>query len=213
VYFGEEQEELIRQYIETRDERLYEKSIDPLLNNIAYGVRSRRNFQPASYYTSPSVINGCKSLMWEKLISNFDISKNAKAFSYLTRIAQNYFCGVARKRKKSIRTLRLVAWEAEAIWESQHGYSRDAESRMLNIDLSNIRTNIVKMFFERSFNISEGTYKKIMKEIECLPNAHKKAVNRVLHKHLWPTIEKGLGTKRLLRAKTKFANEGFVKTY
>ena len=213
MYFGKEQEKLIRQYIETKDERLYEKHIDPLLNSIAYGVRGRYGFKPVAYYTSPGVINGCKSLLWEKLINNFDPSKNKKAFSYLTRVAHHYFCGVARKIKMSTRILRLVAREADVIWNLQHAEHRDAESRMVDVDISNIKADVAKMFLRRSFDVHEVSFKAIMKDIEGLPSANKKAVNEVLRRNLWPDIKAEKGTKRIYKAKTKFDREGFTKAW
>ena len=213
MYFGKEQEKLIRQYIETKDERLYEKHIDPLLNSIAQGVRGRYGFKPVAYYTSPGVINGCKSLLWEKLINNFDPSKNKKAFSYLTRVAHHYFCGVARKIKMSTRTLRLVAREADVIWNLQHAEHRDAESRMVDVDISNIKADVAKMFLRRSFDVHEVSFKAIMKDIEGLPSANKKAVNEVLRRNLWPNVKAEKGTKRIYKAKTKFDREGFTKAW
>ena len=201
MYFGKEQEELIREYIKNKDEMLYAKHIDPLLDGIAYGVRARYKFTPAAYYTSPSVINGCKTLLWEKLITNFDLSKNKKAFSYLTRIAHHYFCAVARKAKKSDRTIKLVASEADVLWEYMHAEHRDIESRMVDIDNSNIRKEFVREFLVQSFNTNASTLEAIMQDVDKLPNAHKKAVNGILHRRLWPNIKENVATKRIYRAK------------
>jgi hypothetical protein len=119
-YFGREQEEIVLKYLKTGDELLFHDAIYPLLRKIARGVSSRKGFQPVSLYQSPAVIDGCVSHLWECMRYKYDPTRKTKAFSYLTRCAHNYFCGVSRQYQRSGRTWRLVNREILRGWEDAH---------------------------------------------------------------------------------------------
>ena len=105
MYFGEEEENVVRGYIGTLDPNVYTRSVHPLLEKIAKGVAARMKMKPAHLYSSDSVKNECIALMWEKLVSNYDVSGRNKVYSYLTRIAENYYKKVWRTYRKSPITL------------------------------------------------------------------------------------------------------------
>jgi len=189
-YFGKEEEALVREYIKTRNEKIYEDTIDPLLTKIAYGVRSRYNFQPARYYRSASVINSCKTLMWEKLITNFDPNCGKKSYSYLTRCAHNFFCGVWRKRNKALSTHLRFRNEAAELWYGANNFEKSGvqlrEEKEQTMQNHQQARNTALVFLKMKFGVSDNVCEKILAEINSLPKAHKKAVNAVLIKYLFP---------------------------
>jgi hypothetical protein len=218
MYFGPEEEKLVEQYIKTRDEKLYAASIHPLLNKIAYGVRGRYNFTPVALYTSSSVINGCISLLWEKLLTTYNPEKGHKAYSYLSRIAHNYFCGVSRKRNKGDSTRRYVAREVEQIWYGSHNYSESREEMLLGEHHSSVRKRVVRSFLTDYLHSTPKQSKKIFREVDKLPRANKKSVQALiidtldLRNHtlrdsgpVYKPVNKPEGaTRRLLKVKNKF---------
>ena len=103
MYFGPNEEDLVLKYLETGDSDFYAEKIDPLFEKLLYGVRKRYNFQPKRIFLDDAVINDCKSLMWEKLTTNFNTSFHKKSYSYLTRVAHNFFCKIHRDLKKEER--------------------------------------------------------------------------------------------------------------
>ena len=212
-YFGKKEEALVRQYIKTKDERLYENHIDPLLSSICYGVRSRYNFQPKAYYTSPSTINGCKSLMWEKLITNFDPDSGKKAYSYLTRIAHNFFCGVWRKKNKSINTFYHVSKETHKMWVGSHEFAKGALVLREEKEQQKDRQRIASFFLRSEFDISEEKCKKIFADIDKLRDPNKKAVNVVLRKHLVNRKKGGSASTRHIYKKKKYFQDKWLPLY
>ncbi len=119
-YYGPEQEKVVAKYLETNDQLLFECEVYPLLRKIAYGVCGGKQFKPVSLFRSRQVIDGCVSHLWECLRHKYDKERDTKTFSYLTRCAFTYFCGVSRKYQKSNRTLSLVHKEVSYEWERTH---------------------------------------------------------------------------------------------
>ena len=189
-YFGKREEGLIREYIKTRDEKLYEEVVDPLLTKIAYGVRSRYNFQPARYYRSNSVIGGCKILMWEKLITNFDPNCGKKSYSYLTRCAHNFFCGVWRKRNKALSTHMRFRNEVAELWYGSNQFEKSGvqlrEEKEQTMQNHQHARNTALVFLKMKFGVSDDVCENIFAEVNGLPKVNKKAVYVVLRKHLFP---------------------------
>ena len=226
MYFGPEEEKLVEQYIKTRDEKLYTASVHPLLKSIAYGVRGKYNFSPKAYYASPSVINGCVSLLWEKLLTTYNPEKGHKAYSYLSRVAHNYFCGVSKKRNKGDRTLRYVAREVEQIWHSSHHYTGSREEMLLDEHHSSARKRVVRSFLTDYLHSTPKQSKKILREVDKLPRAYKKNVHALIIDTLdlrnyvlrdrgpvyKPVNSPEGATKRLAIAKNKF-KEGKLRLY
>ena len=221
IYFGPHEEELVKEYIKTRDEKLYNASIHPLLKSITYGVRDKYNFQPKAYYTSPSVINGCISLLWEKLLTTYDPGKGHKAYSYLTRVAHNFFCEVFRKINKSDSTLLYTTRQVEQIWNASHSYSESREQMFIDEHNSRARKRIVGTFISDYLFCTPAQEKKILESIDELPNPHKKSINKILFKTLdlknyairrsgpiyRPTRSKVAENKRLNIVKRRFKKE------
>lgn len=119
-YYGPEQEEIVARYLKTDDQLLFQYEVYPLLRKIAYGVCGGKRFKPVSLFRSRSVIDGCVSHLWECLRYKYDEDRETKTFSYLTRCAFTYFCGVSRKYQKSDRTLKLVHKEISHEWSRVH---------------------------------------------------------------------------------------------
>jgi len=220
-YFGKREEGLIREYIKTRDEKLYEEVVDPLLTKIAYGVRSRYNFQPARYYRSNSVIGGCKILMWEKLITNFDPNCGKKSYSYLTRCAHNFFCGVWRKRNKALSTQMRFRNEVAELWYGANQFEKSGvqlrEENERAAEKLKYAKDATLFFLKTKFGasdiiVSDNVCEKILAEINSLPKAHKKAVNAVLIKYLFPKhkSKKKIAKARYIISRKK---EQFKKVY
>ena len=218
IYFGPEEEKIIKEYIKTRDEKLYNASVHPLLKNIAYGVRGKYNFKPEAYYASPSVISGCVSLLWEKLLTTYDPEGGHKAYSYLTAVAHHYFCGVARKRNKGETTLRYTTRQIEQIWNASHCYSESREEMFLDEHHTRTRKRLVGSFLSDYLFCTPIQKKKILESIDDLPRAYKKNVNKIIIDELdlqnyairddgpdyRPGESKSAGAKRLYTIKTKF---------
>ena len=72
MYFGKAEEQLVMEYLKTKDPVFYEEKIHPLLGKIAYGVCKGKDFKPRPYFTSRSVIEGCRSHLWVTLLFNYD---------------------------------------------------------------------------------------------------------------------------------------------
>lgn len=221
LYFGPHEEELVQEYIRTRDEKLYNASIHPLLKSITYGVRGKYNFQPKAYFTSPSVINGCMSLLWEKLLTTYDPDKGVKAYSYLTRVAHNFFCGVSKKRKKSHKTLYYTARQIEQIWNASHCYSESREQMFIDEHNSRARKTVASLFLNTYLLCTFTQKKKILEVINDLPYAHMKNVNKTIIDELdlknyairrgvrvhRPTESKYGAYKRIASVREKFRKE------
>tara|TARA_R110000824_G_scaffold275336_1_gene464023 strand:+ start:1430 stop:2107 length:678 start_codon:yes stop_codon:yes gene_type:complete len=120
LYFGREQEEIVLKYLKSGDEFLFHDEIYPLLKRIARGVSAGKRFRPVSLYQSPAVIDGCVSHLWECMKYKYDPDRQTKAFSYLTRVAHNYFCGVSRQYQKGPRTWKLANREILRTWKDAH---------------------------------------------------------------------------------------------
>ena len=119
-YYGPEQEKMVAKYLKTDNQVLFQYEVYPLLRKIAYGVCGGKQFKPVSLYRSRQVIDGCVSHLWECLRHKYDEERETKTFSYLTRCAFTYFCGVSRKYQKSSRTLSLVHKEITYEWDRAH---------------------------------------------------------------------------------------------
>jgi len=184
MYFGPEQEELIKEYVKTRDDGLYKAHIHPLLKSIAYGVRAAHNYSPKAYYTSDGVINGCISLQWEKLITNWDPQRDKKAFSYLTVVARNYFYHVSKKANKKESTFHHIRLEAERHWERANEYSTDRETTLIEHSHTLIRNETGRKFLKEYLHATPKQEKKIISKLDALPRAHKKAVRDIIFKTL-----------------------------
>jgi len=117
LYFGPEQENQVRHYLETLDGEYYKNHIHKLLRKIAIGVGQSKGWHKNPYYRSDAVVGGCVSLLWEKLASNYEPQKGRKAYSYLTTIAQNYYCNVRKKVIKEQTTLYKTGKEIEWLWD------------------------------------------------------------------------------------------------
>ena len=196
-YFGKEQEKIVKQYLKTRDSNLYTKEIHHLLVKIAYGVRASYNFQPVYLYGSPPVISGCITLMWEKLISNFNPDSDKKAYSYLTAVARNYFCHVWRTYHRSARTFVHTNLEASFIWKNAQ--TSDDETKLIDEERSQDRSSIAKEFLINQFKATPGQMRNALERIDALDSPNKKAVNEVLRKRF------GVNTKQIHRKRQKHA--------
>lgn len=119
-YFGPKQEKIALEYLKTGDEFLFQDEVYPLLKKIAYGVCKGKRFRPAHFYQSRAIIDGCVSHLWECMKYKCDLSRETKLFSYLTRCAFTYFCGVSRQYQKGPRTWKLVNREILRGWEDAH---------------------------------------------------------------------------------------------
>ena len=117
MYFGPEQENQVRHYLETLDGEYYKNHIHKLLRKIAIGVGQSKGWHKNPYYRSDAVVGGCVSLLWEKLASNYEPQKGRKAYSYLTTIAQNYYRNVRKKVIKEQTTLYKTGKEIEWLWD------------------------------------------------------------------------------------------------
>jgi hypothetical protein len=219
-YFGPQEEELVKEYIDTRNEKLYNASIHPLLRSIAYGVRDRYNFRPKRYYTSPGVINGCISLLWEKLTTTWDPTKGHKAFSYLSRVAHNYFCEVSRKNAKTERTRILVSKEVGQLWNASHQYSASREDMLIEEHNSRARKRVTNAFLSKYLHSTPLQTKKILEKIEQSPRAHKKVINKIIVDTLdlqsyritekgpvYRRVDKCGATRRLNKVKNSFRED------
>tara|TARA_R100001163_G_C5046782_1_gene184005 strand:+ start:302 stop:1009 length:708 start_codon:yes stop_codon:yes gene_type:complete len=118
LYFGVEQEKQVKQYLTSLDEDIYQNHIHELLRRIAYGMSHKMKMRPASLYRSKQVKDGCVSHLWEQLVSNYNPNKGKKAYSYLTTVAHNYYCGVWRKYHRKNITLYKTGKEIELLFES-----------------------------------------------------------------------------------------------
>ncbi len=119
-YYGPEQEKIVAAYLKTNDQSLFRYEVYPLLRKIAYGVCGGKQFKPVALFRSRQIIDGCVSHLWECLRYKYDEDRDTKTFSYLTRCAFTYFCGVSRKYQKSARTLSLVYKEVTCEWDRTH---------------------------------------------------------------------------------------------
>ena len=119
-YFDKEQEKIVQQYLQSGDELVFQYEVYPLLKKIAYGVCKGKRFKPATLFQSDSVINGCVSHLWECLRYKYDPSMGTKIFSYLTRCAFTYFCGVSRGYQRTNRTFAFVNREITYMWDNTH---------------------------------------------------------------------------------------------
>ena len=207
MYFGKHEEQLVAEYLKTRDPVFYEEKIHPLLGKIAYGVCLGKGFNPRAYFTSRSVIEGCRSHMWETLLFKYDPSKGKKAYSYLTAVAYNYFCGVSRKMQKASTTLFRVAQETQQLWSDSHISLQSAEEMMIEIEELDGRRGVAKHFIDECFDIKPRSYKAMMRQIEASPKNNKKDTLRIMRRFLRPKKKIKNQTKWMRRKKFKFANE------
>lgn len=156
MYFGKEQEKQVLKYLQTRDENLYHREVHKLLKNIAYGVAAKMKMKPASLYQSRAVKDGCVSLMWEKLTSTWDPNKG-RAYSYLTAIAQNYYCSVWRAYHKKVKTLYKTGQEIDRIYHAAHNPSLNSNVRgqIGSIEEFIIKEEAEKERFDTALQVAE----------------------------------------------------------
>ena len=221
MYYGKEQEKQVLKYLQTRDEKLYHKEIHGLLKKIAYGVATRMKMKPYSLYQSEAVKAGCVSLLWEKLVSNYD-PDNGRSYSYLTAVAQNYYCSVWRVYHRKTRTLYKSSQEIERLWISNHNPSlyTNVRSQIGSIEEFRIREENKKERVDLALQIAKeiglrrnGTYDaKVAKAIEILLSDpasigafNKKAL------YLYMREITGLNTKKIVhvlnKARKKYAQK------
>lgn len=194
MYFGPEEESIIRQYIETRDESFYKASVRPLLRKIVYGVRRGKKYRPRAYFEAPEVIHACEALMWEKLLTNFDPNRGHKAYSYLTRVAQNFFFHVAKTRRRNESTLYYVGLEVDRIWKLINEVGLDRETDLIEEEKTSVRNEVMREFVKNYLHAIPEQEKIIFEQIEALPYAHKKAVNAIIYDVL--EMDKHIITKK-----------------
>ena len=210
MYFGKEQEKQVLRYLQTRDENLYHKEVHKLLKNIAYGVAAKMKMKPASLYQSKAVKDGCISLMWEKLTSTWNPNKG-RAYSYLTAIAQNYYCSVWRTYHKKTKTLYKTGQEIDRIYHAAHNPSLNSNVRgqIGSIEEFRIKEEIEKERFDLALQVTEET-KARQKEASVaeavmiiLENADDVAVFNKKAIYLYIREITGLSTKQIVRVLTK----------
>lgn len=213
MYFGPEEETIIRQYIETRDESLYRASVRPLLRNIAYGVRRGKKYRPRAYFEAPGVIHACEALMWEKLLTNFDPDRGHKAYSYLTRIAQNFFFHVAKVRRKEKSTLYYAGLQIGRLWDESHDSIQDRETSLIEAERTSVRNGTMREFVKDYLHATPAQEEKIFDEIEALPRAHKKGVNGIIYDVLEMDkfVIRKKGPVRVKRGKRENIHESMMK--
>ena len=207
MYFGKREEQLVIEYLKTRDPVFYKEKIHPLLGKIAYGVCLSKGFNPRAYFTSRSVIEGCRSHMWETLLFNYDPLNGAKAYSYLTAVAYNYFCGVSRKRRKAPLTLTRVAQETQQLWNESHMSLRNAEDMIIEIEELDGRRGVAKHFIDKHFDIKPRSYKAMMRHLDASPKNNKKDTLRIMRRFLRPKKKVKNQTKWMMSKKFKFISE------
>lgn len=179
MYFGKEQEKLIETYLQTRCDRFYRKEVHPLLVKVAKGVAGKMRMKPIHLYSSEAVISDCVSLMWEKLVSNFNPA-HGRAYSYLTCIAQNYYCSVWRKYHKKERTLSLTGKAIRIWWHKVHNPSSQdqfsfigsCESFNISRDNRNLRLRCAKVALDNT-KTKTPQQEKIKSKIKWLINEAK----------------------------------------
>ena len=198
-YFGDNEENLVKKYIATRNSKLYEDHVHSLLKKIAYGVRRKYHFQPKVYFESASVISDCVSLMWEKLVTTYNPSSESKAYSYLTRIAHNYFCGVYREWHKADRTRRYTARAVASIWNNMHHYGKSREELLIEGENTTVRKRLINRFLSEHLYATSIQKSEILDGIEKLPSTSKKAANKIIIE----TLDLK-GSKKLYRRKERF---------
>ena len=119
IYYGQSEERIVAEFLNTNDESLFQEEVYPLLKKIAYGVCGGKRFKPVSYFRHPSIIDGCVSHLWECL--RFKYNPNCgRTYSYLTTCAYHYFCRVSKTRSRGGRTLFLTSQEIEQQWLNMH---------------------------------------------------------------------------------------------
>ena len=207
MYFGKAEEQLVSEYLKTKDPAFYEENIHPLLGKIAYGVCKGKGFKPRPYFTSRSVIEGCRSHLWETLLFNYDPSRDTKAYSFLTAVAYNYFCGVFRKMRRAPSTLSYVGKETQQLWNDSHISLRSAEEMMIDIEERNGRRRVATHFIDECFNMKPRSYKAMMRRIDTSPTNNKKNTLRIMRRFLRPKKKTKSHTKWITSKKIKFAYE------
>jgi len=184
-YFTDREELLVRQYLRTRDEKFYTEHIDPLLLKVAHGIKKKYNFKPKSIFNCDSVVYGCRSLLWEKLTTNFDSNAKKKAFSYLSTVAQNYYFGVWRAYNRNAKKLWKFHLEVDNTWNN-HIHITPREHEIIELE----NQKLIKGFVRDRLGIQEKT----ISDVEALSGrAHKKNVLEILRKNL------RLNTKQIRR--------------
>lgn len=166
MYFGEEEEETVKNYVKTLDPNIYRKKVHPLLVKIAKGISVKMKMKPTSLYNSQAIKDECVALMWEKLTTNYDSSRHTKAYSYLSRIAENYYKNVWRTYHKSPITFSRVS---DSIWENWLAIHGDTTKTWDGTDRFGIENAIIRLEDEKLINNTIHDLLKIWDE----PDAYK----------------------------------------
>ena len=152
MYFGPEQENQVRHYLETLDGEYYKNHIHKLLRKIAYGMSGKMNMKPKSLYQSPAVRDSCIAHLWEQLLVNYR-PDNGRAYSYLTRVAHNYYCGVWKTYHRKHRTLYRTHKEIDRLYNCMHepaqrwnitGQIGNVERFLVDKDIEKIKDDAAK---------------------------------------------------------------------
>jgi len=228
-YFGPNEEQAVKTYLYLFQQNpydlsvvdlMYKNSIHPLLEKIARGVAAKLSFKPVSYYRSDAVINACISHLWEVLILKYEVNKGTKAYSYLTKCADSFYKGVARKYSKSNNTIRrkvsaiasiytqanTVAWSTEDIYIMLYD-NEESRERLKKIcdHFEHMRVKV-----RRKSSLS-GVEEKVLEAIRILLYScddieifNKKAV------YLYLREITGLKTKQIVNVLNKMKN---ISTY
>ena len=183
-YFSQREEDLVKEYLATQDEEFYKKNIHLLLVKIANGVVRGKDFQPRRYFRSQAIITSCVSHLWETLVNNYDPTRDKKAFSYLTRVAFNYFCGIHRNRLKTQEVLYKVYQEVGQRWIDSHAGIMSAEDMHISIENLQEQNEKIKNILIQSFDLSEKQYNKILHSLDVSQKSNKKNTLSILRNHI-----------------------------
>jgi len=152
MYFGVEQEKQVKQYLHNRDSQFYQDHIHKLLRKIAYGMSGKMNMKPKTLYQSPAVRDSCTSHLWEQLLLNYN-PDSGRAYSYLTRVAHNYYCGVWKTYHRKHRTLYRTHQEIDRLFDCMHepaqrwnitGQIGNVERLLVDKDVEKIKDDAAK---------------------------------------------------------------------
>ena len=152
MYFGPQQEILVKQYLHNRDQQFYQDHIHNLLRKIAYGMSGKMKMKPASLYQSSAVKDSCTAHLWEKLVLNYN-PESGRAYSYLSRVAHNYYCGVWKTYHRKHSTLYRTHKEIDYLFNSMHapaqkwniaGQIGDVERFLVDKDIEKIKEDAAR---------------------------------------------------------------------
>ena len=111
VYFGEEQEEAVKRYLESQSEieknKIFNEYLkEPLIIMVESLIRRYKLYRKNLEFDE--ILNDTISFLITK-ISKFDHTKNYKAYSYFGTICKNYLMGIIQKDTKEFN--RNISYE------------------------------------------------------------------------------------------------------